>query len=154
MDKSVFKDSTLLDLGQVIFFLVIVIFSILFSYESGCCGASVIPMTRFFLPIFDYNGNKILEFFGAKAEIANDNDIRIFSAKMQTIVPNGEDGMNLLAIVDEADVSIKDEAAVGKGTIVISGEGFSVNGKDWEFVGHNDKRFTITSDVHVFFERQ
>ncbi|MDR2735439.1 MAG: hypothetical protein LBB20_01160 [Puniceicoccales bacterium] len=111
-------------------------------------------MTRFLLPVFDDEGNKILEFSGEKADIINDNKVRISSAKMRTIALAGSNMLDLLAMADEANVSIKDEEAVGKGTILVTGSGFSVIGNDWEFVGHGDKKFTIFSDVQVFFDKR
>ncbi|MDR0351445.1 MAG: hypothetical protein LBH49_02245 [Puniceicoccales bacterium] len=110
-------------------------------------------MARFSLPIFDENGNKVLEFSGEEADLVSDNDVKIFSAKMQTMMPEGDNNMEFSVMADEADVSIKDEAAMGNGVIVIDGNGFSVIGNDWEFVGNGDKKFIISSGAQVFFDK-
>ncbi|MDR1457998.1 MAG: hypothetical protein LBI37_00505 [Puniceicoccales bacterium] len=140
----------LLALDPVIFFLTVIF---LLWPSLADCAVSGVPMVRFLLPIFDEDGNKVLEFSGERADLMSDNDVRIFSASMQTVVLEGSNSMELSVAADEADVSIKDEAAVGNGMIVINGSGFSVIGNDWEFVGNSDKKFIISSGAQVFFDK-
>lgn len=108
------------------------------------------PITHFRLPMFGENGYKSWELRGLKGIYESEDqaiveglELEVFSGDEQLLTEN-------LIRSPRAVIHFDTETARGHSSLFVSGPGYQIQGRDWQWYGPN-RKIVVKKQVHVSF---
>ncbi len=98
---------------------------------------------------FNDRGLRLWDLSGKEAVFLSDNIIRVIEMQLAVTSTKG-DGETLLRS-PTANIYVEDNSATGDGFIFVQGNGFSAEGRDWEWKGA-DRKIEIRKGSKVTFD--
>ena len=110
------------------------------------------PVENFRLPMFNEEGYRSWELQGTKGIYVDGTHVDVIEMNMRVFSGDEANEVQTEITSPDATVLLAENKAIGRNTILISSNDYTITGQNWTWDGDNDS-FTIEGDVVVtFFE--
>jgi hypothetical protein len=108
------------------------------------------PIMHFRLPFFGEDGYKTWELRGLSAEFSGEREVEVESAEL--VIYAGDERLQILNTIRSPLARIDLDAGIarGPGSLFVTGPGFEIEGRTWEWASKQE-RLRVTDSARVTF---
>lgn len=111
------------------------------------------PITRFNLPIFNDEGQRLSLLVAAEARVITPDHVSVSDMTLTRFNLDATNTIDTTITSPFAEAFIKEQLVKGDRTVNITRTDFLATGADWTY-NHKDQRITIGRDVHIVFRSE